>query len=53
VALIPGLKALIARHTGEPSWTNVRPPFLKLSADAAGRLFAAFDACGVSLAKAA
>jgi 4-hydroxy-tetrahydrodipicolinate synthase len=53
VALIPGLKALMARHTGEPAWANVRPPFLKLSAEAAGRLFVAFDACGVTLAKAA
>lgn len=53
VALIPGLKALMARHTGDAAWANVRPPFQKLSAEAAARLFAAFDACGVSLAQAA
>ncbi|HEX5326742.1 MAG TPA: dihydrodipicolinate synthase family protein [Acetobacteraceae bacterium] len=53
VPLIPGLKALVARNTDDASWTNLRPPHLKLSADQRGRLFAAFDACGVVLAKAA
>lgn len=51
--LIPGLKALIARHTGDDAWLNIRPPHLKLSAEAAQRLFTTFDACGVTLAKAA
>jgi 4-hydroxy-tetrahydrodipicolinate synthase len=51
--LIPGLKALIARHTGDDAWLNIRPPHLRLSAEAAQRLFATFDACGVTLAKAA
>lgn len=51
--LIPGLKALIARHTGDDAWLNLRPPHLKLGAEAASRLFATFDACGVTLAKAA
>jgi len=53
VALIPGLKALKARHTGDAAWTNIRPPHQKLSAEAAAQLFSAFDACGVSLAEAA
>lgn len=53
VPLIPGLKALVARNTGNPAWTNLRPPHLKLSAEQQSRLFAAFDACGVELAKAA
>ncbi|MBV9784284.1 MAG: dihydrodipicolinate synthase family protein [Acidisphaera sp.] len=52
-ALIPGLKALVARHTGDDGWLNIRPPHLRLSAEAASRLFATFDACGVTLAKAA
>ncbi len=52
-ALIPGLKALLARHTGEDSWENIRPPHTKLTAEARAKLFAAFDACGVTLAKAA
>jgi 4-hydroxy-tetrahydrodipicolinate synthase len=49
VALIPGLKALLARHTGEAAWLNVRPPHLRLSPEATARLFAVFDACGVTL----
>lgn len=51
--LIPGLKALVARHTADAGWTNIRPPHTKLSAEAANRLFAAFDACGLTLAAAA
>jgi len=51
--LIPGLKALVARHTGDAGWLNIRPPHLRLSAEAAARLFAIFDACGVRLAAAA
>jgi 4-hydroxy-tetrahydrodipicolinate synthase len=51
--LIPGLKALVARHTGEAEWENIRPPHVKLTAEQKAKLFAAFDACGVTLAKAA
>lgn len=51
--LIPGLKALVARNTGDASWTNIRPPHLPLSAAEAAALFAAFDASGITLAKAA
>ena len=50
--LIPGLKSLIARNTGDSAWTTVRPPHLPLAADAAARLAAAFDACGLTLAAA-
>ena len=49
-ALIPGLKALVARHTSDPAWTHIRPPHLKLAPEAEARLFAAFDACGLTLA---
>jgi len=52
-ALIPGLKALVARHTGDDAWLNIRPPHLRLSNEAAATLFTAFDACGVRLAAAA
>ena len=45
-ALIPGLKALVARNTGDPAWTTMRPPHMALSADEQARLFATFDACG-------
>ncbi len=53
VPLIPALKSLVARNTGNPAWTNIRPPHLKLTNEQEARLFAAFDASGVSLAKAA
>ena len=52
-ALIPGLKALLARHTGDAGWHVMRPPHLPLDAQARSRLFAAFDACGVTLPHAA
>ena len=48
-ALIPGLKSLVARHRGDPGWKNIRPPHLKLAPAAEARLFAAFDACGLTL----
>ena len=53
VPLIPGLKALKARHAGDAAWHNIRPPHLKLTDEQQARLFAAFDASGVALAKAA
>lgn len=49
-AVIPGLKALMARHTGAAAWRHLRPPNLPLDAAAEARLFAAFDASGVRLA---
>ncbi len=52
-ALIPGLKALVARNTGDAAWLNMRPPHLKLSGEAEAKLFSAFDGCGVTLAQAA
>lgn len=51
--LIPGLKALVARNTGDARWTNIRPPHLKMSAEAAQVLFDAFDASGLKLSAAA
>jgi 4-hydroxy-tetrahydrodipicolinate synthase len=53
VPLIPGLKTLVARNTADPGWTTIRPPLLKLTAAQEATLFSAFDACGVTLAKAA
>jgi 4-hydroxy-tetrahydrodipicolinate synthase len=53
VPLISGLKALVARNTGNPAWENIRPPHLKLTAAQKQSLFTAFDACGMALAKAA
>ncbi len=51
--LIPGLKSLVARNTGDPGWKTIRPPHLKLTAEQEAKLFTAFDACGVEMAKAA
>ena len=53
VPLIPGLKSLVARNTGNPAWKNIRPPHLKLTAAQEAALFAAFDAIAMTLAKAA
>ncbi|MDT7952196.1 MAG: dihydrodipicolinate synthase family protein [Acetobacteraceae bacterium] len=48
--LIPGLKALIARLTGEPAWENIRPPHVKLTVEQKAKLFAAFDASNLAQA---
>ncbi|HET6182891.1 MAG TPA: dihydrodipicolinate synthase family protein [Acetobacteraceae bacterium] len=53
VPLIPGLKSLVARRTGDRRWTNIRPPHLKLSAAQEQALFAAFDATGIARDRAA
>jgi 4-hydroxy-tetrahydrodipicolinate synthase len=53
VPLIPGLKALKARQTCDAGWTSIRPPHLKLTAEQQAKLFAAWDASGITLAKAA
>jgi 4-hydroxy-tetrahydrodipicolinate synthase len=53
VPLIPALKALVARNTGDPSWLNIRPPHLPLTEAQAASLFSTFDASGITLAKAA
>ena len=52
-AAIPALKALMARHSGDAAWHNMRPPHLQLTGEQQAKLFAAFDACGVQLARAA
>ncbi len=51
--LIPGLKALVARNTGNAAWNYIRPPHMTLDAAGQAKLFAAFNACGVTLAAAA
>ena len=53
VPLIPGLKALVARNTGDARWNYIRPPHLPLTAAQQAALFSAFDACGLALPKAA
>ncbi|MBS0644207.1 MAG: dihydrodipicolinate synthase family protein [Acetobacteraceae bacterium] len=53
VPLISGLKALVARNTGDARWETIRPPHMKLTEAQKAALFSAFDACGCALAKAA
>ncbi len=49
VPLIPGLKALMARHAGDAAWHHTRPPHLKLAEEEQARLFKAFDGSGAVL----
>jgi len=53
VPMIPALKALVARNTGDPRWKYIRPPHLLLTAAQEAVLYSTFDACGMSLPKAA
>ena len=51
--LIPALKRIMARATGDESWLNVRPPVAPLSAAEAQSLFEALDGTGFRLKLAA
>jgi 4-hydroxy-tetrahydrodipicolinate synthase len=51
--LISGLKALVARNTGDARWHNVRPPHLRLSEAQQAALFSTFDGSGMRLPKVA
>jgi 4-hydroxy-tetrahydrodipicolinate synthase len=53
VPMIPALKTLVARNTGDARWLNIRPPHLKLNETQTAALFSTFDASGITLAKAA
>lgn len=53
VPLIPGLKAMKARLTGDAGWRYSRPPNIAISAEQQASLFAAWDASGMTLPKAA
>jgi 4-hydroxy-tetrahydrodipicolinate synthase len=53
VPLIAGLKALVARNTGDARWHNIRPPHMRLTEAQEATLFNAFDASGIQLAKVA
>jgi 4-hydroxy-tetrahydrodipicolinate synthase len=46
VPLIPGLREIIARSTGDDGWRTIRPPHLKLSAADAEKVWAGFTAAG-------
>ncbi|MBL6456475.1 dihydrodipicolinate synthase family protein [Belnapia sp. T6] len=46
VALIPGLREIIARSTGDDGWRTIRPPHLKLEKAQADAVWAAWQAAG-------
>jgi 4-hydroxy-tetrahydrodipicolinate synthase len=48
--LIPALKSIAARHSGDKSWLTVRPPVAPLSAAEETALFAALDGTQFKLA---
>ncbi|WP_149539248.1 dihydrodipicolinate synthase family protein [Siccirubricoccus phaeus] len=46
VPLIPGLREIIARSTGDDGWRVIRPPHLKLDKAQADAVWAAWEAAG-------
>lgn len=46
VPLIPGLREIIARSTGDDGWRTIRPPHLKLTAVQGEAVWAAWGAAG-------
>lgn len=46
VALIPGLREIIARSTGDAGWRTIRPPHLPLSAAQGDACWATWEATG-------
>ena len=46
VPLIPGLREIIARATGDANWRTIRPPHLPLDREAAEKVWAGFQAAG-------
>ena len=51
--LVPALKAIIARHTGDDGWLTLRPPLVALPDSDRNTLFDAVDHIDLDLAKAA
>jgi len=46
VPLIPGLREIIARSTGDADWRTIRPPHLPLDRESADKVWAGFEAAG-------
>ena len=51
--LPPALKTLMARHTGNDEWLNVRPALTRLSEEQKASLLAAFDGIDYEIPEAA
>jgi 4-hydroxy-tetrahydrodipicolinate synthase len=47
--LSAGLKTLMARHSGNDDWLNIRPPLMRMSNTDRDTLFESFDAIGYSV----
>ncbi|MDI3307544.1 MAG: dihydrodipicolinate synthase family protein [Acetobacteraceae bacterium] len=46
VPLIPGLREILARSTGDEGWRTIRPPHLPLSKEDGDKIWAAWQAAG-------
>ena len=46
VPLIPGLREIIARSSGDDAWRNIRPPHLRLPAAQADQVWSAWSSAG-------
>ncbi|WP_424136942.1 dihydrodipicolinate synthase family protein [Roseomonas chloroacetimidivorans] len=46
VPLIPGLREILARSTGDEAWRHTRPPHTRLTIEEADRVWAAWQATG-------
>jgi 4-hydroxy-tetrahydrodipicolinate synthase len=47
--MIPALKAVVAHHTKDSRWANVRPPLSPIGANAAHTLLADLDRLGFEM----
>jgi 4-hydroxy-tetrahydrodipicolinate synthase len=47
--MIPGMKAMLARHFNAPAWRNVRPPFVRLASAQEAALFGKLDEAGITI----
>jgi 4-hydroxy-tetrahydrodipicolinate synthase len=48
-AMVPGMKAMLARRFNAPAWRNVRPPFVRLAAAQEAALFGKADEAGIAI----
>jgi 4-hydroxy-tetrahydrodipicolinate synthase len=51
--LVPSLKAMVARNTGDDAWLNMRPPIMPMGAEQTQALYAEYDGAGLTMAQAA
>ena len=44
---------MVARHTGDHAWANMRPPVMPMDAAMTQRLYQEYDGAGLAMAEAA